>query len=292
MARPMTVPAPLFDRDALRRRTGAGDGGFLKAEMIAGLQDRLSFIARRFDTVVDLGSHDGALGRALAPPRLISIDPCAALLRQARGLRLAADLDRPPLADGCADLIVSAGRLHWVDDLPGTLIACHRLLRPDGLFLAAFPGGHTLQELRLCLIEAESEARGGAERRIGPFVDVRDGGALLQRAGFAMPVADIERLTVRYRNPATLLDDLRAMAETARYAEPGRRPLTRSILADALARYAARHNDGDGLALATFDILYLCGWARAEGQPQPLPRGTARTSLADALKKRDVERQD
>lgn len=282
-----TAPA-LFSPALVRaRRTRAaqstGAPVFLADEMADGLADRLALFNRRFASVLALGTTGLP---ALEPGCFVGLDPSPArakLFRSANRLGVAADLERLPLAAGQFDLALSSGCLHAVDDLPGVLIQMHHLLKPDAPMLAAFLGGATLQELRLCLTQAEDEQRHGAERRIGPFVDVRDAGALLQRAGFAMPVADIERFTVHYRNPAGLLDDLKAMGETASYAARGRRPLTRQLIARTLALYQERFAADDGTVPATFDILYLCGWARSEGQPEPKRRGSARVSLAEVL---------
>jgi NADH dehydrogenase [ubiquinone] 1 alpha subcomplex assembly factor 5 len=281
-------PPLLFDQRQLRLHrlralTTATESDFLHTEMIEGLLDRLSLINRSFGCALDFGSRSGQLSDRLPVGQVIRLEPAAI----PGALTIGANLDTLPLADNSVDLIVSAGALHWVNDLPGLLAQVHRVLKPDGLFLAAMPGGSTLQELRLSLAEAESDARGGATRRVGPFLDVRDAGALLQRAGFAMPVADSERLTVHYRDISRLLTDLRAMGETGCYAARGRPALTRGIIADGLGRYASRFADANGQSIATFDILYLCGWAKAEGQPKPLRPGSAKVRLADALGTRE-----
>jgi SAM-dependent methyltransferase len=179
------------------------------------------------------------------------------------------------------DLAVSILRLHGMNDLPGALAQIRRALKPDGLFVAALFGGATLFELRDAFAAGEIETIGGITPRVAPFADVRELGALLQRAGFALPVADVERTTVRYRDFATLANDLRLMGETNALAE--RQSLSRATLRAALAHYAAKHSDADGRLRATFDIVYLTGWAPHESQQKPLKPGSAKARLAEAL---------
>ena len=181
------------------------------------------------------------------------------------------------------DLVTSVLALHAVNDLPGVLVQVRRALKPDGLFLAALFGGETLTELRQSLATAEIEVTGGISPRVAPFGDVRDLGGLLQRAGFALPVADVERTVVRYRDLSSLVRDLRAMGETNALVERSRKPMPRALWAAAAAHYAAHFADPDGKLRATFDIVYLTGWAPHESQQQPLKPGSAKTRLADAL---------
>lgn len=197
---------------------------------------------------------------------------------------IAADEEALPLADASLDLAVSALALQWVNDLPGTLAQIRRALKPDGLFLAALLGGDTLTELRQSFAIAEAEIEGGVSPRVAPFADMRDVGALLQRAGFALPVADIDRLTVRYDTPFGLMQDLRGMGATNVLLERRRTPLKRATLQRMAQIYAERFSDADGRLRATFDIVWLSGWAPHESQQQPLRPGSARTRLADALK--------
>lgn len=173
--------------------------------------------------------------------------------------------------------------LHWANDLPGALSQIRRALKPDGLFLGTLLGAATLKELRAVLTEAELAERGGAQARVSPFADGYDGAALLQRAGFALPVSDVDRLTVRYPDMFALIRDLRAMGETNQLAGVVR-PLTRPIAARAAALYAERYGEADGRIPATFEIVNLAGWAPHESQQKPLPRGSAKVRLADALK--------
>jgi hypothetical protein len=178
--------------------------------------------------------------------------------------------------------------LHWVNDLPGTLAQIRRTLKPDGLLLAVLAGGETLTELRQCLAAAESDLEGGASPRVAPFVDVRALGSLLQRAGFALPVTDVDRLTVRYSSLANLFRDLRRMGATNALIERRRKPLRRSTLARAAELYAERFADHDGRLRVTFDLLSVSGWAPHDKQQQPLRPGSAKSRLADALGAREI----
>lgn len=233
---------------------------------------------REFREVVDLSVHPGVFARALAgSPAQPRLGP----VREAGGQTLAPD-EAVPLAPQGADLVVSLLSLHWMNDLPGAMAQIRRALRPDGLFLGALIGGASLKELRWALTEAEIEARGGAQPRVSPFADGFDGGALLQRAGFALPVSDVDRVTVTYPDMFALVRDLRAMGETAAFVEAGR-PLTRAIAARAAELYVQRYGDADGRIPATFEIINLAGWAPHESQQKPLPRGSAKVRLADAL---------
>ena len=189
--------------------------------------------------------------------------------------------ERLDTGHGGFDLAVSILSLHGMNDLPGALLQIRRALKPDGLFVAALFGGATLSELRDSFAAGEIETLGGITPRVAPFADVRELGALLQRAGFALPVADVERTTVRYRAFATLANDLRMMGETNALVE--RQNLSRATLRAALSHYAAKHSDADGRLRATFDIVYLTGWAPHGSQQQPLKPGSAKTRLAEAL---------
>ena len=262
-----------FDRRLRRRRhalTRLDGADFLHAAMADEVLGRVAGVARDFGRVLDLGGPvavwPGAVRLALAPPAT-----------------LVADEDRLPFADASFDAVVSVGGLASVSDLPGALAQIRRVLRPDGLFAAAFVGGMTLAELRADLLEAEVALTGRAAARTAPMVEAQAAAGLLQRAGFAMPVADVERLTVRYTSLWRLLDDLAAMG--ARSPLSARSPLRRDVLADAARRFAARA-DADGKTRVSVDILHLAGWAPAPGQPVPLKPGSGKISLADALAKR------
>ena len=194
-----------------------------------------------------------------------------------------ADEEALPFRDASLDLVVSALALHFVNDLPGALIQIRRALKPDGLFLAAMLGGDTLTELRQSFAEAEAEIEGGISPRVAPFADVREMGALLQRAGFALPVTDVERITVRYSSPFILMSELRRMGASNALAERRRTPLRRATLDRMAEIYAQRFSDRDGKIRATFEVIWLSGWAPHESQQKPLRPGSARTRLADAL---------
>ncbi|MDQ1154903.1 methyltransferase domain-containing protein [Brevundimonas sp. SORGH_AS_0993] len=232
-----------------------------------------------FETVVRTSDATGRVGPVVAP---LGVDQRAA----------PGSAPLPLEADG-ADLIVSLLSLHWANDLPGALAQILQALKPDGLFIGALFGAGTLKELRAVLTEAELAERGGAQARISPFADGHDGAALLQRAGFALPVSDVDRFTVRYTDLFALIRDLRAMGETNVLSGPIR-PLTRSIVARAADLYARRHGDADGRIPATFEIIHVAGWKPHESQQKPLPRGSAKMRLADALgvKERTGEEAD
>ena len=193
------------------------------------------------------------------------------------------DLQALPLAPESTDLIVSALALHTVNDLPGTLAQIRRALRPDGLFLACLPGGQTLHELRHAFASAEAELTGGASPRVAPFADLRDLGGLLQRAGLALPVTDTDVVTVRYASMFALMADLRAMGATSSLVQRSRRPLRRDVLMRAAAIYGEKFADGDGRVRATFELIWLSGWAPHESQQKPLRPGSAKMRLAEAL---------
>jgi SAM-dependent methyltransferase len=289
----MSAPPILFDRALHRQRLdraakGYSAAGFLKARAAEDAVVRLEAIMRSFSVAVDLGARDGAFARALAASDarrkiglLIEADFSGAMLAGRPGPRVQLDEERSPFAPESLDLVVSTLALHWTNDLPGTLIQIRRALRPDGLFLGAIFGGATLTEMRQSLIQAESDISGGAAPRVSPFADVLDAAALLQRAGFALPVADIDRVQVGYAHPMELIRDLRAMGETNVLAE--RRPLSRRVLARACELYAERFSRPDGRITATFEIITMTGWAPHESQQKPLRPGSAKMRLADAL---------
>jgi len=200
---------------------------------------------------------------------------------------VAADEELLPFSDASIDLVVSALSLQFVNDLPGTLVQIRRALKPDGLFLAALLGGDTLTELRQALTEAEADVSGGASPRIAPFADVRTLGMLMQRAGFAMPVTDVDRVTVRYETPAALLEDLRRMGATNTLVARRRVPLRRATLLRMTEIYGRRFRDPDGRVRATFDVVWLSGWAPHPDQQKPLKPGSAVVRLADALRTKE-----
>jgi SAM-dependent methyltransferase len=281
----------VFDRILLRTRRrrarSLGPVTFLLDRVATDLAERLDAVLREFPLAVDLGTPAGAVRRALADKTsigtLIAVDALPT-----KGLAVVADEEMLPFRDTSLDLVVSALALQFVNDLPGTLIQIRRALKPDGLFLAALLGGETLTELRQAFAAAEAEIEGGASPHVAPFADVRELGALLQRAGFALPVTDVDRLTVRYASPFALMADLRRMGATNALAERRRTPLRRATLARMAEVYAARFADPDGRIRATFEIVWLSGWAPHESQQKPLRPGSARTRLADALGTREI----
>jgi SAM-dependent methyltransferase len=284
-------PRPIvFDRPLLRRRRrrarALGAATFLIDRVASDLAERLDAVLREFPVAVDLGTPTDAVRRALANKKSVGMLIAADAL-PAEGLAVVADDETLPFRDGSLDLVVSALALQFVNDLPGTLIQIRRALKPDGLFLAALTGGETLTELRQAFAAAEAEIEGGASPHVAPFADVRELGSLLQRAGFALPVTDVDRLTVRYASPFALMADLRRMGATNALAERRRRPLRRATLARMAEIYAARFADPDGRIRATFEIVWLSGWAPHESQQKPLRPGSARTRLADALGTRE-----
>jgi SAM-dependent methyltransferase len=287
------TPPLLFDRALHRKRLDRAApryAGFLKARAAEDAAWRLSAILRSFPLAVDLGARDGAFRAALQAVdgadrvgTLIEADLSPAMLRGRPGLRVVADEERLPFRDESLDLVVSLLSLHWTNDLVGALVQIRRTLKPDGLFIGAFLGGGTLTELRQSLLEAEEEVTGGAGPRVSPFADALDAAGLLQRAGFALPVSDVDRVTVRYDHPLKLMADLRAMGETNVLLDRSRRPLSRRTLGRAFEIYRERFGDKDGRLPASFEIVSATGWAPHPDQQKPLKPGSAKASLAEAL---------
>jgi SAM-dependent methyltransferase len=292
------MPHPvIFDRKLLRARLARaarlGPATFLVERAADELASRLSAVLRKFDVAIDLGTPTDAVRRALADRvgTVIAVDPLAAdagRRGQGRGLAIAADEEMLPFRDASLDLVVSALALQFVNDLPGTLIQIRRALKPDGLLLAAMIGGESLTELRDAFAQAEAEVEGGVSPRVAPFADLRDLGALLQRAGFALPVTDADRVTVRYSSPLALMQDLRRMGAGNVLTERRRTPLRRATLRRLMEIYAEKFADPDGRVRATFEIVWLSGWAPHESQQRPLRPGSARTRLADALRTQEI----
>ncbi|KAB1085389.1 methyltransferase domain-containing protein [Neorhizobium galegae] len=286
----------LFDEQLVsvrrRRAITAQDNNAAFLLDIAGreLADRLAVVERRFETAVELHGGTGIAAReALATGKIGTIRRVEADAAFARpgDTFTAAPLEDVPLEPDSVNLVLSPLSLHLVNDMPGTLIRIRRALKPDGLFLAAIPGSGTLQEMRDVLLSAEAELTGGASPRVIPFADVRDVGALLQRAGFSLPVVDAETYTVRYDSLFPLMRDLRAMGMTNPLAGRSRMPVTRRFFVRAAELYAERYSDPDGRIRATFSIIYASGWAPHESQQKPLKPGSAKMRLADALNSRD-----
>jgi SAM-dependent methyltransferase len=282
----------LFDEKlAIRRKLRASGAPVVGADFLMqraadDLADRLSTVMRAFETPAAINCLTPLAARAIvesgkAKGHIIRIEQDAAFLGGESG-GVAQD-GVLPLEPASIDLAISLLTLHEVNDLPGMLIQIARALRPDGLFIGALPGFGTLEELRQSLLAAEIELSGGATPRIYPFVDVRDAGALLQRAGFALPVADVDETTVRYDSMFHLMNDLRAMGATNALAERSRLPATRKLFSRAAQIYAERFSDPDGRIRATFNTVWFSGWAAHASQPKPLRPGSAKVSLKDML---------
>ena len=297
MAAPPTPPSPLiFDRGLLRARhrraASLGPATFLLDRVADDITDRLATVKRRFDLALDLGTPGEVVRAALARVGSVGTIVAAAAFPAGGAGRVTpfviADEEALPFGDATLDLVVSTLALQFVNDLPGTLVQIRRALKPDGLLLAALLGGETLAELRESFAAAESETTGGVSPRVAPFADLRDLGALLQRAGFALPVTDTDRLTVRYDSAFALMHDLRRMGATNTLIDRRRRPLRRATLMRMAEIYAERFADPDGRLRATFEIVWLSGWSPHPSQRQPLKPGSAAARLADALGTQEV----
>jgi SAM-dependent methyltransferase len=297
MAEGPTLTSPLiFDRAlirARRRRAAAmGPATFLLDRVAADLAERLAAVLRRFELALDLGTPGEGVRAALAGlgsvGTIVTADAIPVSGGTPAGPFVAADQEALPFRDAAFDLVVSALALQFVNDLPGVLVQIRRALQPDGLFLAALIGGETLTELRQAFAAAESDVEGGASPRVAPFADLRDLGALLQRAGFALPVTDTDRVIVRYDSVFALMHDLRRMGATNALIDRRRAPLRRATLMRMAEIYARRFSDADGRVRATFEIVWLSGWAPHPDQQQPLRPGSAQVRLADALGTREL----
>ena len=282
----------LFDRRLLRARRARfaheiEAREFLLAHVAREIAERVELMLRPFTLALDLGAHHGPLGRRVAElpsvGEMIYAESAFALAALCPRPSLVCDEDLLPFKEASLNLIVSGLALHRVNDLPGALIQIRRALVPDGLFMAALLGAGALIELRQVLIEAEAETEGGASPRVAPFGDVREYGALLQRAGFALPVADAETLTVSYASPRELIREVRALGGGNVLLARSKRPLSRHTLERAEGLYRERHGTPDGRVGASFEIVYLTGWGPDRSQQEPLKPGSAARRLADAL---------
>ncbi len=278
MAQPPQNPPALFDRALLqvrqRRARALGEVTFLLDRVAEDMSDRLAAVMREFHAPADLWSPGEGLS-GLRTTQHVALDATGA--------------EKLPFAPESVDLVTSALALQFVNDLPGVLAQIRRALKPDGLLLAAMIGGDSLSELRQAFAAAEAECEGGVSPRVAPFADLRDIGALLQRAGFALPVTDVDRVVVRYSNVFALMQDLRRMGATNVLIERRRTPSRRATLLRMAEIYAERFADPDGRIRATFDIIWLSGWAPHASQQQPLKPGSAKASLAEAVKKAGKE---
>jgi SAM-dependent methyltransferase len=281
MPAPDRTAAPvLFDRALLRvRQTRAGKLGaatFLLDRVVDDAVERLGAVKRTFHAGIDLATPDDQLCRALSG-QVAALAAVELPQIDSNPLQLAAE---------SIDLAVSLLALQFVNDLPGVLAQVRRALKPDGLLLAAMIGGDTLTELRQSFAAAEAEIEGGASPHVSPFADLRDVGGLLQRAGFALPVTDLDRVVVRYDNAFALMQDLRRMGATNVLVERRKLPTRRATMLRTAQIYSERFADTDGRIRATFDIIWLLGWAPHADQPKPLRPGSAKFSLEDAVKRR------
>jgi len=270
--RPRLTDRPALSRQRHRARrlradaAGPGSGAlFLHDDAAIDLQERLADVNRRFTRPAIVTGHPEFWAARLPDARIVPDD------------------DTLALREADHDLVIHAMALHWASDPVGQLVQCCRALEPDGLFLGFTLGGQTLSELRAALAQAEADLRGGLAPRVLPMGEIRDLGALLQRAGFAMPVADLSTRRVSYADPLRLMADLRAMGEANALADRSRRFLRRDVLAAACAHYAAMAGQDDGRVTARFDLVTLTGWSPGPGQPRPKRPGSATASLADVL---------
>ncbi len=281
MSKPMSTQPNdinLFDQVAVDRNRARGramgpDFDFLRAEIADRMADRLADINRDFGAILDLGGH-------FAPHTGQSVQTAPAV---------DGTLDVAPAS---FDLVISNLALHWVNDLPGLMVQANHALKPDGLFMAALFGGETLHELGHSLLAAEAEITGGASQRVIPFADVRDLGSLLQRAGFALPVTDMDTITVTYEHPLKLMQELRGMGEANAMSARSRRFLRRDVLMRACEVYQAKFGMADGRVPATFQVMYMTGWHPHESQQKPLKPGSGKVNLADALKASGPPKKD
>jgi SAM-dependent methyltransferase len=276
-----TAPPILFDRARLRKRRTRAAASFLQHDFLwheaaARTEDTLSYINRRFPRVLAFGGHGLNLPATSALTH-------AALAPMGISPQVIADEEWLPFADNSFDAVISLLTLQWVNDIPGVLAQMQRVLKPDGLFFAILLGGETLRELRSIFASVEASRSGGISPRVAPFMDVRDGGALLQRAGFALPVADSETLSISYESLFTLMADLRGAGEINMLRSQVQHFTPRGFFADAAALYAAQHGDAEGRIPATVEFITLTGWKPSENQQQPAKRGSGTISLKDAL---------
>lgn len=275
-------PPILFNRTRLRKRRARvakthTQHDFLWHEAATRAEETLSYLTRAFPTMVIFG------GQHFTTPATTNHILHAAFNDASNGLTLVADEEKLPLASNSVDAIICLLNLHWVNDLPGALAQMHHALKPDGLFFAILPGGESLRELRHILAQTEAAHHGGAAARVSPFIDVRDAGALLQRAGFALPVADSEILTITYDNLFDLLADIRSCGESNMLQQQAQHFLGKDFFAQAAATYAQQYTNPEGRITATFEFITMSGWKPAANQQQPAPRGSGKISLSQAL---------
>ncbi len=282
----------VFDRGVLRLRRDRAAGkiaeyDFLLQEVAGRLIDRLSIVKRHFPLMLDLGSAHGVMAKNLSGlpgvEHVFSTEISSRLAAMSAGGAIVADEEYLPFADDSFDAVISNLSLQWVNDLPGALLQLRRALKPDGLFMAAIMGGETLSELRHALMTAEIEVVGGASPRVSPLVDLRDMGALMQRAGYALPVIDSEIITVDYPHMFRLMQDLRGMGATNVVSARLKTPTRKAVLMRAAEIYQQEFGTADGMIPARFEVIFVIGWKPHESQQKPSQRGSGKVSLADIL---------
>ena len=282
----------IFDRNRLKKHRARAvvnfaEHDFLYREMGQRLCDRLEYIKRKFPFALDLGAHNGILAEILEErggiENLVQMELSEPLLSGAKNIKVVGDEELLPFAENSFDLIISVGSLHWVNDLAGTLIQIQRSLKPDGLFLAIFFGGQTLQELRASFEKAEMEFRGGVSPRISPFIDVQAAGSLLQRAGFALPVVDSEILTVEYNHPLKLMKELRGMGETNTLHECEKNFTPCSLVMSAVDNYLRDFSNEQQRIEASFELITLTGWKPHCSQQKPSNRGSGKVPISQVI---------
>jgi len=294
----MLTPDPLnlFDRKSVRlHRNRAAphiqDFDFLFAEVADRLTERLLDVKRTFPLALDIGCHGGEIARSLGArggiETLLQCDLSPAMAQKSGGISFAADEEFLPIKSESLDLVLSNLSLHWVNDLPGAFVQIRQALKQDGFFMASMLGEHTLHQLRESLMTAETELEGGLSPRVSPYATVQDIGHLLQRAGFTMPVVDIDTITVSYSDMFKLMHDLRGMGETGSVSERRKNFTRRATLMRAAQHYmetfAGEGDVGEGRVPATFDIIFMTAWSPHPDQPKAAKPGSATVSLADFL---------
>ncbi|WP_120495369.1 methyltransferase domain-containing protein [Kiloniella sp. EL199] len=291
----------IFDRKSVnqhhhRAQNHIEDHDFLFREVADRLGDRLMDIARDFPKTLDLGSNHSILEETLGirgriqefvTAKFQSEEDSQKDFVSSKDIEIISEII--PSATQVYDLIISNLCLHWVNDLPGILLQAHQSLKADGLFLASMIGGESLKELRACLMEAEMDIEGGVSPRVSPLIDVKDAGALLQRAGFALPVSDFDRIEVSYANAFDLMKELRGMGETNAIHNRKKSFTRRETLLKAAQLYQEKFSDSEGRINATFDIVYLAGWAPHTSQQKPLRPGSAAERLSDFLNTQETK---
>jgi len=283
-------PSHIFDRRRLRRNRDRAAAhfarhDFLLQEVAGRLHEKYLEINRDFQNIVDLGCHGGELARLLQDKTVIGQDLSRQLLNASSGPnsgpKVQADEEYLPYLPQSLDLVLSNLSLHWVNDLPGCLAQIMQALKPDGLFLSAVLGGESLTELRHSMMAAEVNIRGGASPRISPFMDARDAGSLLQRAGFALPVVDVDRITVTYENAFKLMADLKGMGESNVLSKRFRGLTSPKVMRETAKIYQEKFTDHRGRITVTFDIIYMMGWSPHKSQQKPLKPGQGKVNLKD-----------